>query len=39
MTPQEIMTQATIDLLAWFLLPFAVILVVEWVIGLFRRDS
>lgn len=39
MTPQELMTQATIDLLAWFLAPFAFILIVEWVIGLFPRKN
>lgn len=39
MTPQEILTQATIDLIAWFLIPFAVMLAVEWVVGLFRRDG
>lgn len=29
--------QAIVDVLAWFLAPFAVILVVTWVTSLFRR--
>lgn len=32
------MTQATIDLVAWFLVPFAFMLVIEWVVRFFRRD-
>lgn len=31
--------QAMIDTLSWFLLPFASMLAIEWVIGLFRRDG
>lgn len=32
------LTQAMIEFLAWFLVPFAVFLSVEWIISLFRRD-
>jgi len=32
------MTQYTINFLAWFLLPFATIVAVEWVVSLFRND-
>lgn len=32
------LTQAMINLLAWFLTPFAVIMVIEWVVGLFKHD-
>lgn len=39
MTPQEQIAQAAIDLIAWFLLPFAFMLAVEWVVGLFRYDK
>lgn len=35
----EALAQATVDFLAWFLLPFAIILVVEWVIRLFPRGN
>lgn len=31
--------QAAVDVLTWFLAPFAVVLAIEWVIGLFRRDA
>lgn len=31
------LTQATIDFLGWFLVPFAVFVVVEWLAGLFRN--
>lgn len=31
--------QALIDTISWLLVPFATILVIEWVIGLFRNDS
>lgn len=34
----EQLAQATIDVLGWFLVPFAYILVINWVISLFRRD-
>lgn len=30
--------QAMIDTMTWLLLPFAAMLAIEWVIGLFRRD-
>lgn len=33
-----LLTQAMINFLGWFLVPFATILVIEWVIGLFRHD-
>lgn len=32
-----ILGQAFIDVLTWFLIPFAVMLSVTWVISLFRR--
>lgn len=32
----EALAQATIDVLAWFLQPFAVVLVISWVVSLFR---
>lgn len=32
------MTNAAVQFLAWFLVPFAVFIVVEWVTGLFRND-
>lgn len=39
MTPEVVaITQATVDLLSYFLVPFSVFLVVEWVVSLFRRD-
>lgn len=39
MNPEMIaMTQALVDFLAWFLLPFAIFLTVEWLLGLFRHD-
>lgn len=31
------LAQAFIDVLAWFLYPFAVIVAVTWVVSLFRR--
>lgn len=34
----QILAQATIDTLAWFLQPFAYVLVISWAISLFRRD-
>lgn len=34
----EQLAQLTIDVLAWFLAPFAVVLAVNWVVSLFRRD-
>lgn len=34
----EQFAQLTIDILSWFLLPFAVILAVNWAISLFRKD-
>lgn len=30
--------QAAIDVITWFLLPFAAVLAIEWAISLFRRD-
>lgn len=33
------LTQATIDLLSWFLLPFTVVLTIEWLVRLFRNDQ
>lgn len=32
------LAQTTINVLAWFLQPFALVLVINWVISLFRRD-
>lgn len=32
----EALAQSTIDVLAWFLQPFAVVLVISWVVSLFR---
>lgn len=32
------LVQVTIDVMAWFLAPFAVVLAVNWVVSLFRRD-
>lgn len=32
------LAQATIDVLAWFLAPFSIVLVVNWVVSLFRKD-
>ena len=34
----DTVTQAMIDFLAWFLMPFAVFITVEWLVSLFRRD-
>lgn len=34
----ELLAQSTVDVLTWFLKPFAVILVINWVVSLFRRD-
>lgn len=34
----ELLAQATIDVMAWFLQPFAYVLVIYWVISLFRKD-
>jgi uncharacterized membrane protein len=34
----EDLAQITIDVLAWFIQPFAFVLIVFWVTGLFRRD-
>ena len=34
----QVLAQATIDTLAWFLQPFAYVLVISWAISLFRRD-
>lgn len=31
--------QALVNFLAWFMAPFAVFIVVEWVAGLFRHDD
>lgn len=33
----EILAQAFIDVLAWFLVPFATILAISWVMSFFRR--
>lgn len=30
------LAQATIDVMAWFLLPFALVTAVSWVVSLFR---
>lgn len=30
--------QAAVDIITWFLLPFAFVLAIEWAIALFRRD-
>lgn len=39
MSPEQItMTQALVDFLAWFLVPFAIFLTVEWLLRLFRND-
>lgn len=38
MSETVLIAQAAVDILAWLLLPFATVLVVEWVIRLFRRD-
>lgn len=38
MTAGEQLGQAMIDFIAFFLPAFVVFLVVEWLIGLFRRD-
>ena len=32
------MTQNLINFLAWFMIPFAVFVVVDWIISLFRND-
>lgn len=32
----EQLGQATIDVLAWFLQPFCLVMAVSWVVGLFR---
>lgn len=32
-----LLAQSFVDVLAWFLLPFAVMLAVTWVVSLFRR--
>lgn len=32
----EQLVQSTIDVLAWFLMPFAVVVVVSWVVSLFK---
>lgn len=39
MTPQDslILAQSAIDVVAWLLMPFAVIIAIEWAVGLFRR--
>lgn len=38
MTPElQVLTQATIDFLAWFVVPFMVIVVFDWVTGLFKH--
>lgn len=34
----EQLAQAFVDVLAWFLIPFATILAVTWVVSLFRRQ-
>lgn len=38
MNESTLVAQAAVDILSWFLLPFATVLVIEWVIRLFRRD-
>jgi len=30
--------QVAVDVITWFLAPFAAVLAIEWVISLFRRD-
>lgn len=34
----EQFAQTTVNILAWFLVPFAVVVVVDWITSLFRRD-
>ena len=34
----QVLSQATIDVLTWFLQPFAYVLVISWAVSLFRRD-
>lgn len=34
----EELAQITIDVLAWFLQPFAAVLAIYWVVSLFRRN-
>ena len=34
----QVLVQATIDVLTWFLQPFANVLVISWAVSLFRRD-
>lgn len=31
--------QAAVDIITWFLAPFAAVLAIEWAISLFRRDG
>lgn len=39
MNDYQQVAQAAVDVVTWFLWPFAGVLVIEWVIGLFRRDG
>lgn len=32
------LAQSTINVLAWFIQPFALMLVLSWIVSLFRRD-
>lgn len=32
------LAQATVDVLTWFLQPFAVVVAINWVVSLFRRS-
>lgn len=34
----EQLAQVTVDVMAWFLQPFAAILAINWVVSLFRKD-
>lgn len=35
---EQQVAQSMINFLAWFLMPFAIFLTVEWLVSLFRRD-
>lgn len=34
----EQVAQALVDFMSWLAVPFAAMLAIEWVVGLFRRD-